>query len=149
LLGMPDIESLVERVKMAELAIDEERMKTIFTGKFTLEDMVNQLSSLTKLGPLRKILSKLPIPGFDTLPENELEKAEERIKKWSAIIKSMTRQEREDPSIVDGSRVRRIARGAGVFERDVRELLKSYQASRKMLKDRKLRHILRQSRGQS
>ncbi|MEM4362705.1 MAG: signal recognition particle receptor subunit alpha [Candidatus Caldarchaeum sp.] len=147
LLGMPDIESLVERVKMAELEMDEERMKTILTGKFTLEDMVNQLSSLTKLGPLRKILSKLPFPGVDMLSENEFEKAEERIRKWSAIIKSMTREERENPGILDGSRIRRIARGAGVLERDVRELVKSYQASRKMMKDRKLRHILRQSRG--
>ncbi|MCS6769077.1 MAG: signal recognition particle protein Srp54 [Candidatus Caldarchaeum sp.] len=147
LLGMPDIESLVERVRMAELEMDEEKMQTILTGRFTLEDMVNQLTGLTKLGPLKKILAKLSLPGLDTLPENELEKAEERIKKWTAIVKSMTAREKQDPAVVDSSRVRRIARGAGVSERDVRELLKSYQASRKMMKDRKLRQMLRQSRG--
>jgi signal recognition particle subunit SRP54 len=81
------------------------------------------------------------------LPEDELEKAEERIKKWSAIIKSMTGEEKTNPGIMDGSRIRRVARGAGVLERDVRELLKNYHASRRMLKDRKLRHMLRQARG--
>ncbi|MEM0440075.1 MAG: signal recognition particle protein Srp54 [Candidatus Caldarchaeum sp.] len=147
LLGMPDIESLVERVRLAELSTDEEKMKAMLSGRFTLEDMVEQLSSLSKLGPLRKILSKLPLPGVEGLTDEQLEKAEERIKKWNAIIKSMTREERTDPSIIDGSRTRRIARGAGVLERDVRELLKSYQASRKMFKDRKLRHLLKTTRG--
>jgi signal recognition particle subunit SRP54 len=127
--------------------MDEERMKSMLTGKFTLEDLVNQLSSLTKLGPLRKIVAKLPLPGVADLPEDELEKAEERIKKWSAIIKSMTSEEKTNPGIMDGSRIRRVARGAGVLERDVRELLKNYHASRRMLKDRKLRHMLRQARG--
>ncbi|MCS7137793.1 MAG: signal recognition particle protein Srp19, partial [Candidatus Caldarchaeum sp.] len=126
---------------------DEEKVKAMLSGKFTLEDMVNQVSSLTKLGPLRKILSKLPFPGLESLSDEQLEKAEERIKKWNAIIKSMTPEERNDPGIIDGSRVRRISRGAGVLERDVRELLKSYQASRKMLKDRKLRHLLKTARG--
>jgi signal recognition particle subunit SRP54 len=147
ILGIPDIESLVERVKLAEISMDEERMKSMLTGKFTLEDLVNQLSSLTKLGPLRKIVAKLPLPGVADLPEDELEKAEERIKKWSAIIKSMTSEEKTNPGIMDGSRIRRVARGAGVLERDVRELLKNYHASRRMLKDRKLRHMLRQARG--
>ncbi|MCS6783643.1 MAG: signal recognition particle protein Srp54 [Candidatus Caldarchaeum sp.] len=143
LLGMPDIESIVEKVKLAEMATDEERMKAMLSGKFTLEDMVNQVSSLTKLGPLRKILSKLPLPGVDGLSDEQLEEAEKRIKKWTAIIKSMTPEERAEPGIIDGSRIRRISRGAGVLERDVKELLKSYQTSRKMLKDRKLRHLLK------
>ena len=147
ILGIPDVESLVERVKLAELTVDEQQIKSMLTGKFTLEDMVNQLSSLTKLGPLRKIIAKLPLPGMAELSENDLEKAEERIKKWSAIVKSMTAEEKANPSIMDGSRIRRVARGAGVLERDVRELLKNYQASRKMLKDRKLRHMLKQARG--
>ncbi|MCX8200736.1 MAG: signal recognition particle protein Srp54 [Candidatus Caldarchaeum sp.] len=143
LLGMPDIESIVEKVKLAEMATDEERMKAMLSGKFTLEDMVNQVSSLTKLGPLRKILSKLPLPGVEGLSDEQLEEAEKRIKKWTAIIKSMTPEERAEPGIIDGSRIRRISRGAGVLERDVKELLKSYQTSRKMLKDRKLRHLLK------
>jgi len=147
ILGIPDVESLVERVKLAELTVDEQKIKSMLTGKFTLEDMVNQLSSLTKLGPLRKIIAKLPLPGMAELSENDLEKAEERIKKWTAIVKSMTAEEKANPSIMDGSRIRRVARGAGVLERDVRELLKNYQASRKMLKDRKLRHMLKQARG--
>ncbi|MEM3021300.1 MAG: signal recognition particle protein Srp19, partial [Candidatus Caldarchaeum sp.] len=147
LLGMPDIESLVERVRTAEVEMDEERMKTILTGRFTLEDMVSQLSSLTKLGPLKKILGKLSLPGMDALSDTEFEKAEERIKKWTAVVKSMTAKEKQEPAIIDSSRIRRIARGAGVSERDVRELLKSYQASRKMMKDRKIRQILRQGRG--
>ncbi|MEM1956178.1 MAG: signal recognition particle receptor subunit alpha [Candidatus Caldarchaeum sp.] len=149
LLGMPDIESLVERVRTAEVEMDEERMKTILTGRFTLEDMVSQLSSLTKLGPLKKILGKLSLPGMDALSDTEFEKAEERIKKWTAVVKSMTAKEKQEPAIIDSSRIRRIARGAGVSERDVRELLKSFQASRKMMKDRKIRQILRQGRGRA
>ncbi|MEM2808544.1 MAG: signal recognition particle protein Srp19, partial [Candidatus Caldarchaeum sp.] len=72
---------------------------------------------------------------------------QERIKKWNAIIKSMTAEEKNDPSILDGSRIRRIAYGAGVLERDVRELLRSYQASKKMMKSRQLRQLLKSSRG--
>ncbi|GBC68986.1 Signal recognition particle protein [archaeon HR01] len=147
LLGVPDIESLVERVKLAELEVSEEKAKALLSGRFTLEDMVNQLREMKKLGPLRKILSKLPLPGMADLPEEELEKAEERIKKWSAIIQSMTAEEKSNPQIVDDSRARRIARGAGVSERDVKELIRNYQLSRKMMKDRRLRHVLRQTKG--
>ncbi|MDJ0270759.1 MAG: signal recognition particle protein Srp54 [Aigarchaeota archaeon] len=137
LLGMPDIESLVERVKLAELETSEERIKALMSGRFTLEDMVNQLRDMRKLGPLRKILSKLPIPGMADLPEAELEKAEERIKKWTAILQSMTQEEKTNPSIIDDSRARRIARGSGTLERDVKELLKNYQMSKKMMKSLK------------
>jgi signal recognition particle subunit SRP54 len=147
LLGVPDIENLVERVKLAELELTDERAKALLSGRFTLEDMVNQLKEMRKLGPLRKILSKLPLPGLSDLPEEELEKAEERIKKWSAIIQSMTRDERMNPQIVDDSRARRIARGAGVAERDVKELLRNYQMSRRMMKDRRFRQVLRQTKG--
>ncbi|MEM4296869.1 MAG: signal recognition particle receptor subunit alpha [Nitrososphaerota archaeon] len=147
LLGIPDIENLVERVKLAELELSDEKAKALLSGRFTLEDMVNQLKDMRKLGPLRKILSKLPLPGMADVPEEELEKAEERIKKWSAIIQSMTSEEKRNPQLVDDSRARRIARGAGVAERDVKELLRNYQLSRKMMKDRRFRQVLRQTKG--
>ncbi|MEM0350020.1 MAG: signal recognition particle protein Srp54 [Candidatus Caldarchaeum sp.] len=147
LLGMPDIESIVERVKLAELSANEKQVEAILKGKFTLEDMVEQVNSLTKLGPLKKLLARLPFPGMDALPEDQLEKAQERIKKWNAILKSMTAEEKTNPSILDGSRIRRIAYGAGVLEKDVRELLRSYQASKKMMKSRQLRQLLKSSRG--
>ncbi len=146
LLGVPDVENLVERVRLAELELSEEKAKALLSGRFTLEDMVNQLKEMRKLGPLRKILSKLPLPGLSDLPEEELERAEERVKKWSAIIQSMTSDEKRNPQIVDDSRARRIARGAGVAERDVKELLRNYQMSRKMMKDRRFRQVLRQTR---
>jgi len=134
LLGMPDLESIVERVRLAEVEMSEEKVKAMLSGRFTLEDMVNQLKEMRKLGPLQKMLSKLAIPGMPELPAEELEKAEERIKKWSAIIQSMTKEERVDPGILNDSRIRRIARGSGTSERDVKELLKNYQMAKKMMK---------------
>jgi len=134
LLGMPDIESLLEKVRMAEMEVSEEKVKAFVSGRFTLEDMVNQLKEMRKLGPLKKIISKLPIPGMPDLPEDEVEKAEAKIKKWSAILQSMTPEERKSPGLVDDSRTRRIARGSGTMERDVKELLKQYQMSKRVMK---------------
>lgn len=137
LLGVPDIEAVVERVKLAEVEMSEEKVKAMLSGRFTLEDMVNQIKELRKMGPLQKILSKLSIPGIPELPAEELEKAEERIKKWTAIIQSMTQDEKTDPGILNDSRIRRIARGAGVSERDVKELIKNYQMTKRMMKNMK------------
>ncbi len=137
LLGVPDIEGIVERVRLAEVEMSEEKVKAMLSGRFTLEDMVNQIKEMRKLGPLQKVLSKLSIPGMPELPAEELEKADERIKKWTAIIQSMTKEEKTDPGILNDSRIRRIARGAGVSERDVKELIKNYQATKRMMKGMK------------
>jgi len=134
ILGIPDIEGLIERVRMAEISVSEEEAEKILSGKFTLMDMVKQVKELRKTGPLGKLLKMLPIPGLGSLPEEELNKLEEQAKRWEAAVYSMTPEERNDPSLIDSSRARRIARGAGITEKDVKQLVKQFQEAKRMMK---------------
>jgi signal recognition particle subunit SRP54 len=106
-------------------------------GRFTLKDMFDQMENLRKMGPLRKVLQM--IPGGVSLPEEQLGVAEEKMKAWRVIIQSMTKKELEEPRLVDSSRSKRIARGAGRPEREVRELVNQYFTMRKMMKQMKRR----------
>lgn len=134
LLGIGDLEGILERIRLAELEVSEEKAKEMLRGEFTVEEFVKQLREVRKMGPLSKLLSKLPIPGLPDLPPDALRDAEERIEKWWAVIQSMTPEERSDPSILNSSRIRRIARGAGVMERDVKALVKQYKLTKKLMK---------------
>ena len=134
ILGIPDIEGLIERVRMAEVSVTEEDAEKILSGKFTLMDMVKQIKELRKTGPLGKLVKMLPLPGLGSLPEEELNKMEEQAKRWEAAVYSMTPEERDDPGIIDSSRARRIARGAGITEKDVKQLVKQFQEARKIMK---------------
>ncbi|MEM0232933.1 MAG: signal recognition particle protein Srp54, partial [Candidatus Nezhaarchaeales archaeon] len=131
LLGMGDLKLLAERVKEASLRGE---MKSLVTGKFTLKDMVQQLEGLKKLGPLRKVLEM--IPGFGlNLPDEIADVAQEKLEKWTVMVKSMTKEELEHPEIINRSRMRRIARGSGVKVKDVKELLETYEAMKRMMKN--------------
>lgn len=133
LLGMGDLESLIEKVREAEVQLPEKKMRAFLSGKFTLTDMYEQFESMKSLGPLRHLL-KL-VPGFSyKIPEDMMEMAEDRLKKWKVIIESMTPQERENPKIFTSSRVKRVARGSGTNEKEVKELLKQYSTMKKMMK---------------
>ncbi|MEM4699362.1 MAG: signal recognition particle receptor subunit alpha [Candidatus Nezhaarchaeales archaeon] len=146
LLGMGDVGALIERMRVAEPSV-EERARSFIAGRFTLEDLLAQIESIKKMGPFKKILEL--IPGFSLkLPSEAADVAEEKLKRWSAILKSMTQRERESPEIIDKSRMRRIARGSGVDVREVKELLDYYHATRKWIrqlvrKGRKLDIILK------
>ena len=137
LLGLGDIEGLLERIKLAEVEVSEEKAREFLRGEFTLEEFVNQLKGVRKTGPLSKLLSRLPIPGLPDIPQDAFREMEEKIDKWSAIIQSMTEEERKDPSILNSSRIRRIARGSGVMERDVKALIKQYKLAKKFMKSAK------------
>ena len=91
-----------------------------------------QIESLKKLGPLKKIWSM--IPGGINIPEDYLELAEKRIGDWKVIIQSMTKEEIENPKILNSPRIKRIAKGSGKPERMIKELLNQYFSSRKMMK---------------
>ena len=137
LLGMGDLNALLEKVKEAEVQVPEAKVKAFMEGRFTLKDMYDQMENLRKMGPLRKVLQM--IPGGVSLPEEQLGVAEEKMKSWRVIIQSMTKKELEEPRLVDSSRSKRIARGAGRPEREVRELVNQYFTMRKMMKQMKRR----------
>jgi signal recognition particle subunit SRP54 len=133
LLGMGDLETLLEKVRDAEIKVPEKKAKAILSGKFTLTDMYEQFEAVKGMGPFRKIFSMLPGMSYD-VPEDMLNMAEGRLEKWRVIIQSMRPEEKDNPKVLNSSRVKRVARGSGTSEKDVKELLKQYVMMRKMLK---------------
>ncbi len=135
MLGMGDIEALVRKVKDAEIKIPRKKARALLEGRFTLQDMYEQMEQVRKLGPLKKIMGL--IPGAVNIPDDATEVAEKKLDTWRVIIQSMTRGEIEEPKLIDSSRARRIARGSGTTEREVKELLTQYSTMRKMMKSLK------------
>jgi signal recognition particle subunit SRP54 len=133
LLGMGDLETLLEKVREAEIKVPEKKAKAILSGKFTLTDMYEQFEAFKSMGPFRKVLKMLPGMSYD-IPEDKLNMAEEHLEKWRVIIQSMRPEEKENPKMFNSSRVRRVARGSGTSEKDVKDLLKQYVMMRRMLK---------------
>lgn len=133
LLGLGDIRALIESVEKA-FKVDEEKARRISKGRFTLEEFYEQLDGLRRVGPLTRLLELLP-GGLDLkITPEQLDGLEEKLKKWRAVLDSMTPHEKESPDVISSSRVKRIARGAGVDERDVKELLKTYTQTKRMIK---------------
>ena len=133
LLGMGDLETLLEKVKEAEIKVPEKKAKAILSGKFTLTDMYDQFEAMKGMGPFRKVLQMLPGMSAN-VPEEMLSTAEDRLEKWRVIIQSMRPEEKENPKLFNYSRVKRVARGSGTSEKEVKELLKQYVMMRKMMK---------------
>ncbi len=133
LLGMGDLETLLEKVHEAEIKVPQKKAKAILSGKFTLTDMYEQFEAVKGMGPFRKIFKMLPGMSYD-VPEDMLNMAEDRLEKWRVIIQSMRSEEKDNPKLLSSSRVRRVARGSGTSERDVKDLLKQYAMMRKMMK---------------
>jgi signal recognition particle subunit SRP54 len=131
MLGMGDLQALLEKAK--EVEFKEEDVEKLVSGKFTLKDFYNQISGMQKMGPLNNIMEMIPGLG-QAVPENLLNVQEEKLKKFKFIYDSMTEEERENADIVHASRIKRIAKGAGVSEKDVRDLLKQFELSKKMIK---------------
>jgi len=128
ILGMGDVMSLVEKVKTVEAEIDGEKIKKkMMKGELNLEDFLEQLGAVKKLGSLSKIAAMMP-----GVKESDIDEAQ--FKKMEAMINSMTRRERLHPEIIDGSRKRRIAAGSGTAVADVNRMLKEFFLARDMLK---------------
>jgi signal recognition particle subunit SRP54 len=132
LLGMSDIKGLIEKVKEAQVEIDEDAAKRIMKGQFSLTDMMAQLKQLKKMGPIGKVMEMLGLKY--KLPDNVAELQEENLKRFEVIMNSMTHEELDDPKIIKSSRMRRAAMGSGTRQSDVKELLKQYEQMKKMLK---------------
>jgi signal recognition particle subunit SRP54 len=137
LLGIGDVASLVEKVREAKIRIPEKKARAMLEGRFNLKDMYDQLEAVRKMGPLKKVLGMLP--GAYNLPDDAMENAEEKMDKWRVMIQSMTKEEVEEPKIIDSSRARRIARGSGRTEKEVKELVNQYTMMKKMMKSMKRR----------
>jgi len=133
LLGMGDIQGLVQKVREAGLKIPEKRARAIATGKFTLADMYEELEAMQRMGPFGSILTKIPGLGYK-VPKEFADLAEEKARKWRYVIQSMTEEEKIDPKILSPSRIKRTALGSGTSEREVKELVKQFFAMRKMMK---------------
>jgi signal recognition particle subunit SRP54 len=134
---MGDLKGLLERVNEAEIKVPEAKARKFMEGRFTLRDMYDQWENVRKLGPLRKVLQMLP--GGNQISEDQLGVAEEKMAGWRVIMQSMTEEELEEPRVIDGSRSKRIARGAGRPEREVKELVNQYFTMKKMMKQMKRR----------
>jgi len=132
LIGYGDIQGLLEKAKSA--GVDEKVLEKLKEGKFTLNEFIDQLKQMQKMGSLSSIASM--IPGFSSVkvPKGALDVQEEKMKKWQHMIKSMTPQEKEDPEIFVRSRIERVAKGSGAKPEEVKELLKSYKQIKKMSK---------------
>jgi len=140
LLGMEDIQALLDMAKRLETEGNEERLKRITHGKMNMEDFYFQIDEATKAGGLRNILENMPgMSGM--VKEDQLEQQEERMEKWRYIIQSMTKEEKADPDLINASRVKRLARGSGWPEHEVKELLKAYKNSKSMMKASKGRQL--------
>lgn len=133
LIGFGDLKTLVEKAKEVGA---EKTAEKIVSGKFTLEDFYEQIGQVQSMGSLSQVMKM--IPGFSglkkKLPANFENVQEEKMKRFRFIIDSMTPKEKQDPDLITGSRVTRIARGSGCPESEVRELLKMYKQSKKMMK---------------
>ncbi len=139
LLGMGDLQAVLDRVKDAELNIPEAKVKAFMQGRFTLSDLYHQMEGLRRMGPLRKIWKMMP--GGVNIPDDQIEVAEKKLDDWRIIIQSMRKEEVEDPKTIDSSRAHRIARGSGKSERDVKELVNQYFMMKKMVKSLKRRQL--------
>jgi signal recognition particle subunit SRP54 len=133
LLGMGDLETLLDKVRDAEIKVPAKKAKAILSGKFTLTDMYEQFEAVKGMGTFKKLLKMLPGMSYN-IPEDMLNTAEGRLEKWRVMIQSMTSQEKENPKIFNASRIRRVARGSGTSEKEMKELLKQYIVMRRMLK---------------
>ena len=137
LLGMGDLNALIEKIKSATDEKSQSKIqKKLEEGKISLEDVVEQVKSMNSLGGFDKIKGLIPGLGKAKIPENLIGTQEEKIKKWEHILKSMTKEERENPEILkkETKRIGRIAKGSGVNNSDIRSLLKQYDMLSDMVK---------------
>ncbi len=133
ILGMGDVLSLIEK---AQEAYDEKKAieleKKMRTMTFTLEDFLDQMQQIKKMGPIGDLLGMMP--GVDSKALKDIDIDEKQMGRTEAIIQSMTRKERLDPSIINGSRRKRISAGSGTTIQEVNALLKQFEQMKKMMK---------------
>ncbi len=133
ILGMGDVLSLIEK---AQSSIDEKKAleleKKLRTQEMTLDDFLDQMSQVKKMGPIKDLLGM--IPGMNQINLKDVEVDEKAMDHIEAIIRSMTKEERQNPSIINGSRKKRISAGCGRSIQEINRLLKQFEEMKKMMK---------------
>ncbi len=133
ILGMGDILTLIEQAEQRmDVAKAEKLVESLRKDRFTLQDFLEQLEEVRKMGPLSQILERLP--GAAKLKGHVDDEGDAELKRTLAILRSMTLEERREPSIIGGSRKKRIARGSGTRVRDVNAVLTRYAEAKRALK---------------
>ncbi|WP_416198066.1 MAG: signal recognition particle protein [Sporanaerobacter sp.] len=133
ILGMGDVLSLIEKAQESfDAKKAQELEKRIRNQQFTFDDFLDQLDQMKNLGPLDEVIGM--IPGVNNKKLKDLNVDEKELDRIQAIIQSMTPKEREDPSIIDSSRRKRIANGSGTSVQEVNKLLKQFKETKKMMK---------------
>ncbi len=135
LLGMGDLETLL---KKAETAIDKEQAakmgKKVMKGELSLQDLYEQMEALNKMGSFGQIANLIPGMGGMKIPEGAMKDQEDKMKVWKFLMDSMTPEEKENPELINHSRIKRISSGSGREESEVRDLLKQHKQMKQMLK---------------
>jgi len=135
LLGMGDIEALLEKAQEAMSVEDAEDMSQKFLkGEFSLLDLYSQMQAMSKMGPLQKVVEMIPGFGQLKIPKEALVGQQDKLEKWKHLMNSMTKTELEDPSMIGMDRIERISSGSGMSVSSLRELLKQYKKSKKLVK---------------
>ena len=133
ILGMGDLEALIEKANEAMDQKEAEKMsRKMLKGEFNFLDLYDQLKTLNKMGSLSKLVNM--IPGMNQIPKEMLQGQEGKLDVWKTIMKSMTKEELEDPKIISSTRIQRISKGSGIDEKEIRQLLKQYKMTKKMMK---------------
>jgi signal recognition particle subunit SRP54 len=133
ILGMGDVLSLIERAQEQTSEDDAKRLQDrLIKGQFNLEDFLDQLQKIKKMGPLGQLLEMIPGLGSQ-LRQARAEISDDDYKRIEAIIRSMTTEERRRPNVIDGRRRRRIAAGSGTSREEVSQLLRQFDEMRKMM----------------
>lgn len=145
ILGMGDVLTLIEKAQQSfDEKKAEEMERKLRQNRFTLEDFLEQMEQLKNMGPLQDILGMLPGVNANALKGVAID--EKALPRVEAIILSMTKEERENPSIINSSRKRRIAKGSGVRVEDVNRLLKQFEMMQKMVKQMNAQQMGRRAR---
>lgn len=135
ILGMGDVIGLIEKAESAfDAQATQKQAERMLKGQMNLEDFIDQLRTIKKMGPISQILEMLPGGMGQMARQIDPRDAERSMKQTEAIINSMTRQERRNPDILNASRRRRIAAGSGTDVQDVNRLMKQFREMQKMMK---------------
>jgi len=135
ILGMGDVLSLIEQAENQYTEEEARKLeRKIRKNEFTLEDFLDQMGQIKKMGGLSKLIGMLPGQNSKAMKNVDLEKGEREFVEMEAIIRSMTKEERRDPSILNASRRKRISAGCGLPVSKINSLIKKYEQSRKMMK---------------